>query len=354
MILDRYIGRFLLVNVLLALFVLVAIFSFFSLVDQLDDTGVGHYGVAQAIQYVLLTIPRLSNELFPIAAVIGSIAALGLLANSNELLVIRTTGLSQMQLAYSLLKSGLILVLFNLLIGELIAPTSEQLAQQKRSIAMTEQISLKTKNGFWVRDGHDYINIRKVLSDDRIEEIYIYEFDHNHHLKTSLQAAYGEYRHDRWILYDIVKTRVSEERVTIENIETIEWEALLNPDLLDLVTIKPSYLSVYGLVRYIDYLKQNNQSSRLYVQALWSKLVNPLTVIAMILLSICVVKCDTRSMSLGKRVFIGALIGILFHLLNQISGHLGIVYELPAFVSVGLPTILVLTYIFYVLKQNRN
>ena len=70
MILDRYLGRSLIITSLLAMFVLVAVFSFFSLVDQLDDTGVGNYGVSQAIQYVLLGIPTLSYQLFPIAPVL--------------------------------------------------------------------------------------------------------------------------------------------------------------------------------------------------------------------------------------------------------------------------------------------
>ena len=100
MILDRYIGKSILLTSLVALFSLVAIFSFFSLVDQLDDTGVGNYGVIEAIQYVLLTVPRLCYELFPIATVIGSMAALGMLANNSELAVIRTSGVSRLQLAY--------------------------------------------------------------------------------------------------------------------------------------------------------------------------------------------------------------------------------------------------------------
>ena len=104
MILDRYIGRSILVTSVLSLFALVAVFSFFSLVDQLDDTGRGNYGVVDAIQYVLLTIPRLSYELFPIATVIGSMTALGMLANTSELAVIRTSGVSQTQLAFSFLR----------------------------------------------------------------------------------------------------------------------------------------------------------------------------------------------------------------------------------------------------------
>lgn len=352
MILDRYIGKNILLVSLLALFSLVAIFSFFSLVDQLDDTGVGNYGVLEAIQYVLLTVPRLSYELFPIATVIGSMAALGMLANTSELAVIRTSGVSRIQLAVSLLKTGLIFIVISSLIGEIIAPVSEQAAQQKRSVALTKQISLKTKNGFWSRDGDNYINIRKILPGDRVEEIYIYEFDEDNQLRSSIRAKNAEYKEDRWILHDIMKTEISEQQVTSKHFETAEWEALLNPEVIDMVTIKPRYLSIQGLISYIEYLKANNQSSKLYVQAFWAKVVNPFAIIAMLLLAICIVKCEGRPMGLGQRVFIGALIGVSFHLVNQVSGHLGIVYGIPSFISVTLPTIVVLSYIFYSLVKE--
>tara|TARA_R110002072_G_scaffold77125_1_gene180210 strand:+ start:5654 stop:6715 length:1062 start_codon:yes stop_codon:yes gene_type:complete len=352
MILDRYIGRSILVTSILALFALVAVFSFFSLVDQLDDTGRGNYGVADAIQYVLLTIPRLSYELFPIAIVIGSMAALGMLANTSELAVIRTSGVSQAQLAYSLIKTGLVFVVISILIGEVIAPVTEQAAQQKRSIALTKQISMKTKHGFWSRDGDNYINIRKILPGDRVEEIYIYEFDKEHHLRSSIYAKHAEYDQDKWVLHDILKTEITEEQVTNNHYDTAEWEALLSPEVINMVTIKPRYLSIIGLISYIDYLKANNQSSKQYVQAFWSKLISPFSIIAMILLSICVVRCEARPMGLGQRVFIGALIGITFHLLNQVSGHLGIVYGVPTFLSVCLPTIAVFSYIYYRLSNS--
>ena len=119
-----------------------------------------------------------------------------------------------------------------------------------------------------------------------------------------------------------------------------------------MVTIKPQYLSFYGLINYIQYLKLNNQNSKLYVQALWAKIVNPFAIMAMILLAICVVKCEGRAMGLGQRVFFGALIGIVFHLVNQVFGHLGTVYGVPAFISVSLPTILVLSYVYYALNRN--
>ena len=352
MILDRYIGRYLISSSLLALFTLVAIFSFFTLVDQLDDTGVGNYNVIDAIQYVLLTIPRLSYELFPIATVVGSMTTLGMLANSSELAVIRTSGISQSQLAISLMKTGVLFIITSIIIGEFIAPISEQTAQQKRSIALTEQISLKTKHGFWSRDGNNYINIRKILPGDRVENIYIYEFDETNQLTATIHAKSGEYKDNKWILHDILHTDISEQQIVNHRYQNAEWDAILNPGVIDLVTIKPRYLSLYGLISYIDYLNTNNQSSKLYVQALWSKIVSPFAIIAMILLAICIVKCEGRSIGLGQRVFIGALIGIIFHLINQVTAHVGIVYGMPAFLSVSLPTTLVLIYVYYKLKQN--
>ena len=352
MIHDRYIGRNVIASSLVALIVLITIFSFFSLVDQLDDTGHANYGVFQAIEYVLLTIPRLSYELFPIATVIGCMAGLGILANNNELVILRTSGLSKIQLAYSLIKTGLIFILVSILIGEVIAPISEQTAQQKRSVALTEQITMKSKHGFWSRDGDSYINIRKILPNEKLEEIHIYEFDKNRQLRTTIHAESAKYDNGKWLLQNILKTEISKDKIINNSYENAEWEALLNPEVINLVTIKPRYLSLYGLINYIKHLKLNNQDSRIYRQALWQKVLNPLMIIIMMLLAVCVVKCDAKPIGLGQRVFIGVLIGITFHLANQVTRHLGIVYDIPIFVSVTLPTILVLFYINYSLNKE--
>ena len=352
MIHDRYIGKNIIASSLVALIVLITIFSFFSLVDQLDDTGHANYGVFQAIEYVLLTVPRLSYELFPIATVIGCMAGLGILANNNELVILRTSGLSKIQLAYSLIKTGLIFILVSILIGEVIAPISEQTAQQKRSVALTEQITMKSKHGFWSRDGDSYINIRKILPNEKLEEIHIYEFDKNRQLRTTIHAESAKYDNGKWLLQNILKTEISKDKIINNSYENAEWEALLNPEVINLVTIKPRYLSLYGLINYIKHLKLNNQDSRIYRQALWQKALNPLMIIIMMLLAVCVVKCDAKPIGLGQRVFIGVLIGITFHLANQVTRHLGIVYDIPIFVSVTLPTILVLFYINYSLNKE--
>lgn len=352
MVLDRYIGRNLFANCLTSLFVLIAIFTFFAFVDQLGDTGVGEYGVYEAFKYVMLTMPRLGIELLPIAAVIAGMTTLGMLANSSELVVMRTSGMSRLHLSWALIKAGIIIIALGMLVSEFVAPKSEKAAQELRSVAKTSEISMQTRHGLWSRDGNSFINIKTVLPDDRLQDITIYEFDNNRELRATIKAKQATYNGGRWILSDIQKTDVSTTGIESSSYEKAEWNVLLNPEVIEQVTVRPQHLSLYGLVSYMRYLRTNNQSTALYEQAFWSKLISPFSILAMILLALTVVRSEGRSVSIGQRVFFGALLGILFHLLNQVTSHMGIVYGLNAMLSVSLPTFFVLAYVIYAIRKQ--
>jgi lipopolysaccharide export LptBFGC system permease protein LptF len=47
------------------------------------------------------------------------------------------------------------------------------------------------------------------------------------------------------------------------------------------------------------------------------------------------------------------MVGILFHISNQISQNLGIVYQIPAEISVTAPTIILVMIILYLLRPNK-
>lgn len=339
---------------MLALSVLVALFSFFSLIDQLEEIGKGSYGVLQAVTYVLLTTPRLAYELFPIAAVIGSMASLGMMAQHSELAVIRTAGVSKISLSFLLVKSGLILVAIALIIGELLAPVCEEKAQYMRSMALTDQIALKTKFGFWARDGNSYINIRKILPGRRVEEIYIYEFDDNDELRSSIHAQRGKYAEGSWLLEDIEQSVIGNDIVSRQEIKLASWDSLLDPEMVNLLIVNPEYLTFWGLVNYIEFLNHNAQNAQRYEQALWAKVVRPLSILVMIVLAVPLVRGTARTTAVGHRVFVGTLIGIVFHIISQISNHMSVVYNIPPSISVTVPTILLSLLTLYLLRSQSH
>ena len=350
----KIIQRYLILNLVwttaLALTVLVGIFAFLSLIDQLEDAGQGNYDSYQAISYVILTVPRLAYEIMPIAAMIGGMACVALLARNSELDVIRLAGVSEYSLAVLLAKAALAVVLFTVFIGEFIVPVSEIKAKYQRSIALTEQVAMRTKYGFWARDGNSFINIRKILPGNTIEEVYIYEFDAQARLRSSITAEKARHIDDRWMLEGVDRTIIDGSGITRERYDKAVWESWVDDGLINLVIINPLYMSLWNLTESIRILKSNSQSTAAYEQAFYGKLVRPFTILAMIILSIPLVAMRKRSDGLGQHVFTGALVGVIFYFVNSASGHIGIVYGVHPFISSAVPTLLlylVLLRLFY-------
>ena len=350
-ILQRYITVNLVATTLLALSGLVSLFSFFSLIDELADTGRGNYTVSEALIYVCLTMPKLAYELFPIAAVIGGMVTLGMLARNSELVVIRTAGVSRYELALLLAKASVILIIAAVVIGEFIAPISEETAQQRRSVDMTNQISMQSRNGYWARDGNSFINIRKVLPGDHVKDVYIYEFDRDNNLRSSIHADDASYKNKRWLLNNIEQTSISDKKISIRKYKHAEWPSLLDADMISYVMVKPQFMSFYGLMKYISYLRKNDQDTAPYEQALWAKIIKPFSICAMVLLAILMVRSESRFTQVGQRIFLGSLVGVLFYICDQTSGHMGIVYNISPVVSVTAPTIILLSVILVLLRE---
>ena len=300
----KIIQRYFIVNLVwttfLALVILVGIFAFLSLIDQLEDSGQGNYGTYQAVTYVVLTLPRLAYEILPIAAMIGGMTSLALLDGNRELNVIRLSGVSVYSLAVLMGNSALVVVLFSVFIGEFIVPASEIKARYQRSIALTEQVAMRTKYGFWARDGNSFINIRKILPGNIIEEIYIYEFDDEARLRNSIFANNAQYVDNRWVFEGVEKTVIDSGGVRREQYNRAAWDSWVDDELINLVIINPQYMGLWNLYNSIRVLKLNSQNTATFEQALYGKLIRPFTIIAMIVLSIPLVVMRNHSGGLGQ------------------------------------------------------
>ncbi len=270
------------------LVVLVAVFSFFKFIDDLDQVGRGGYGILAIVEFVFFSIPRLTYELFPIAALIGTLIGLGTLVRNSEMIVIRTSGVSLTRIVFSVMKLGSVFVLASLVVGEFIAPPGEELAQNRKAIATTKKIA-PTPGGFWARDGRSYINIRRVLPDNRVEEVSIYEFDDQNRLRVSTSARQAYYKQGRWVLENINQTVFDVDRVRTRRMEHAPWDSLLDPKLINLVAFDPQLLSMIILYNYIRFREANRQNSRYYRHALWAKLSYPLATGVMVFLAITIV-----------------------------------------------------------------
>lgn len=350
-ILDRYIGRSVILSILITLVILVALVSFITLMDELGDVGTGEYRVSDVFLYVLLVLPRRAYEVFPMAVLLGSLVGLGTLANNSELVAMRAAGVSLARIIGSVLKAGMLAMLVVVLIGEVVAPNTEQYAERMRASKMSNQITLKSEYGFWARDGDSFVNIRQILPGSQLRDIYIYEFTEGRQLRVSTHADFAQYQDGSWLLRGIRQTRFLADRVESRELEQATWESLLNPNILNVVVVRPTMLPVWGLYQYIDFMHDNGQEAITYEVAFWSKVIMPLVTLVMVFLAVPFVFGVLRSVGIGQRIFAGSLLGLAFFILNKVLGHMAVVYSLNPLFAAAVPGLLFLGIGFWFVRR---
>jgi lipopolysaccharide export system permease protein len=349
--LDRYVGRWVLGGTLLALGVLLALVTVFALMDQLDDVGKGHYDLAAMAEYLVLTTPRRAYELIPVAALLGTLLGLGVLASHSELTVIRSAGVSGWRVGGAALKAAAVPILAGVLLGELVAPVADDLAEARRSIAVTSQIALKTRTGFWARDGRSFVNIREVLPDRRLAGVYVYEFDEQRRLRSATRAERARPDGQAWVLEGVTESGISPAGVVRRSADERPWDVSLSSDFVGFAVARADRASSADLARYIRFLRANGQDAAVYELALWVKQIMPFTAAAMVLLGVPFVLGPLRSVGIGQRILAGALVGVAFHIVSQASSQLGLVYGLPTVLGAMAPTGLVLLLAAWLLRR---
>src|SRR5688572_33201772 len=97
--LFRYFAKEILSASFFVLGALLALFAFFDMIRELDDLGRGNYRLTAMLGYVSLLVPSHAYVLLPAAGLIGTLFALARMSENSEITVMRSSGLSLVQLA---------------------------------------------------------------------------------------------------------------------------------------------------------------------------------------------------------------------------------------------------------------
>lgn len=355
---DRYVGRAAMLGTLVVWLSLTLLLVLFSLMGELRDTQ-GGYGVADAFWFAFLTSPRVAYSIFPIAALLGTLVGVGGLAEGNELVAFRTSGVSRLRLAGAAMGGVLLLAIPVMAMGEWLAPAAEQQARAYRLAQMVGQVIIGGPRGMWLRDGSQIVNIQlPLLEADRDQQsvrfrnVVIYTFGDDSSLQKVTRARRANHDGEQWRLFNVESTRFAGESAIRENEARSVWASQFQPDLLDSAVSRPQYLSMKSLVRYVKYLGQNGLDDYVYRTALWDKMLFPFVVLALVMAGMPFVFGMARNQNLGVRLFTGMMLGGLAMILMRTAENMGEAYALSPLLSIGLTPLFLLAASLWALKRT--
>jgi lipopolysaccharide export system permease protein len=352
-ILDQYLMKQISLGIIVSTIVLIPLFSFLDLVEQLDDVGTGFYQTEDAFIYVLLTIPRRFIQLSPFIALMGNVTALGRLAIHHELISLRSAGFSPVDISSASLKVGFLMVLFIIALEFVIAPTLQQRAIAFRAAALDQSTIAGSDLGIWSRNNQHIIRISNLEHDTTTAGVEIINLDEDGSVSEYISAEGFEIVSDvEWTLYNVTSKLILDGEIISSRTSSMGWETFLEPDQISTLTKQPESLSPIELYNYIKYLDNTGQESDIYELSLWRKPGEILTMLGMLLLSVPFVIGSVRT-GFANRLVMAGVTGIVVYLMGQIFSNAGLLLDLnPLLIALAPGTMLIWAARFWLGRVN--
>lgn len=335
-VLSRYIASTLIKATLLILLVFVGFEIFILMATQLGSLGKGSYTIWQAIIYVILVLPQETYLLFPVAGLLGMLFGFSWLASHSELIVMRASGVSPLQILRYALQAGLLLVILMVFVGEVIAPKAKLIAEKRKLTAMSTGQVLKTQSGVWLRQDQNFYYIKTIYTSKHIADVSQYIFNHQQLISASF-AKEGRYEHGEWQMFNIKQSHITDAAVTSSLLPHAIWNLAIDPHLLGISQHSPEEMSLHQLSDLINYQKSNHLIGSNERIVFWQRIFQPISILVMMFLAIPFVFGPLRSVTTSLRLVLGIIIGFAFYLSNQLFPPLSQTLDFSPIIAALLP-----------------
>jgi lipopolysaccharide export system permease protein len=347
----RYLAREIYQSCAVVLLALLGLFTFFAIVDDLDNVG-KKFSILALFHMQALALPTRLYDLLPIGLLIGAILALAGLAQRNELVILRVSGVSGMRLLVTLWIITIPLMIGAALLSELVTPAAEIKSSEADLTFRGKAGGGRLTSGYWFKEptadgGTRIINIATLMANGEVAGIVLYEFNENLELSGLTTAESGRFLDDKLVLRNISDVHIDQDAATalanatmpqrapaqITKVAERELATSLSPERLLARVLTPERMSLTTLLDYIEYLKRNHLQADRQIIAVWRKVAYPFMLLVMVTIAAPIGFMQTRHGGVGLKIFIGILLGVGFFMVNQLSLNVGMLSRWPPWLT---------------------
>ena len=275
----------------------------FRFLDQVDKVQMGFPMLDIILIGVVGAVRGLHQEL-PMITLIATSVAMGGLAQTSELTVLRAAGLSTRQLFQKLIKVMSPLLVAVLIVVEVGLPEAERLQQVlKREESAT----------LWTRDGDRFVFLRGQSTGAIADWKHLELVAESRKIRTLVSASTATFTADQVVLAPATRMKFGEE-VIVREVVDLQFDTALRPMDLQWLLQDAGVLSLSELHRGARFLESQRLSAAHHALLFWQRLSMPLILLAIALLGFVSAFGSLRSVAMGTRVFGAVLMGIVFKL----------------------------------------
>lgn len=337
-ILSRYLVRTYLGTIATCLGAFVSIYLLVDFLEKFGKFNRAGAPLTKMVLYFIYKIPEILVQTTPMAVLMGTVLAVGILAKNSEITAMRSSGISLVQIGRPLLATAALISIILLIMQEFVVPAGNEKMRYIEKIEIEKLLNyeygkwtLFRWNNIWHRD-NNLILQAKLFNPDTLTLSGITLWEVNRELSpvsrtdaATAQPADGGWRFNNLTRRvftkpgGVVTSRLDSEFIKID---------LVVADL-KVVAQSAEDMGFRALRRYCNAISDNGFDATRYLTALHSKISVPFAALIMAFLGIPFSLKDNRSGGVWIGIGFSIVIGFSYLIINALLLSLGQAGALP-------------------------
>lgn len=266
---------------------ILVLFVFIDYLSRMERFLNSEISLAGALGYILLKVPFMFVQFTPATILLAAIVVFSLMNRNNELLAIRSSGIS----VYFLVKPAvLVSVLFAMLMfvfGETIIPISMARSNYiKYNVIKKSDNIYSSRKDIWIKSDNRLVHINFYdPANQTIAGITITSLKKDFSLDSRIDAAKGYFKDGEWVFEKIIQQMHKADSINYD-VKLYDKKIIplsFKPDDLKKVAKKSEEMSFFELKKYVTKVEKEGYDATTYRVDLNGKIAFPFICIIMVL-----------------------------------------------------------------------
>ena len=332
-ILNRYLLKEFFKIFLLLMVGFITIYTVVDSIERANRFAEGGLDLSTVAAYMLLQIPEIVSLVTPVAVLIATILTIGIMNNRNELVALKSAGISLIRFTLPILLCGAVISISMIILNEMVVPyTKAQTNYIKDVLARKSPPKVYYKEKFWHKGHNSIYEVGSYEVDNMVlSDVTYYHFDRQFSMDIRIDAARAQYMGDRWRFFaGLMQERQDGGKYSATAFAEKDMILPEKPD--DFIQLaKPSsemnFSEMYAFIRKIE---SEGYDAKRYVVDMHSKLSMSVACFITILLGIPLglMRGQSKESSIARAIVIGAGLSFFYWvgsgMINSYLGYSGI------------------------------
>jgi lipopolysaccharide export system permease protein len=344
-IIHKYIIKEIFKYFALILILVIGIYLLVDFFEKLNDFMEVELPITRLLFFLILKLPLVAAQIIPVSMLLSILTVFGLMTKNNEVIALKSSGISVYHLLRPILSTGLLLSSVLFLIYELVVPLTESRANRIQIQEVDRESIVQTReNNIWVKGRRTIIHIKHYDPlNQSIFGVSVFYFDQDFNLQKRMDSQQGRFLKNRWHLVDVMEqTRTQQNEFNIAIHETLVAALDIKPDDLTVALKLSEAMNFHDLYEHIRSIEAEGYDAKRYWVDLHAKIAFPFACIILCVVGMGISLRSVKKSALNLNIAVGIGVAFFYWVMHSFCVSIGYGNILPAVIAAWVTNIIFL------------